>query len=416
MAKYVCSGAKMKCSMGSKESDFKVIRTGRCPVFIKGNLVGTIMDHKPFINIKPFGQCQSLANPTVAAATAAANGKLQKMPCVPNIPAPWIGGKMRVTISGEPTLLENSVQTCMWAGLIEFTNPGQDFVQEGAQSLNADTNKVISEAKAKSVAVNARNADETEKKGVKPLTVKDFVEILEKIEREQEYEAARHYASNHINYWIINKLAKKFVDETDEEKKEEEKDNDPNLMPTRFMILYGADDEGLKANGNIDDYPDSFEGEPEHKMNVAKIREALILFGNYNIKETGPFDHDVYFAFLQYLRRYSRVDYDAHFPEEVLDGETSTEHFAGEHGVFTWKYFDEDGHARDHDSIIEALSPELGDRLLAEKGANHRDYLPGVCYRYPWVPFNALTDKNVKIEIINLDNMTFFKGGVAHVQ
>jgi hypothetical protein len=404
MAKYVCSGAKLKCTMGSKESELMVIPTGRCPVFIKGNLVGTIMDYKPIVNIKPFGQCRSLANPIVAAATAANYGRLQPMPCIPNTVTPWIGGKLRVTISGEPTLLENSVQTCMWAGLIEITNPGQDFVWEGAQSLSATTEKVISEAKAKSVAVDGKGADKTENEKVKPLTVKDFAEILEKIESEREYEAARHYASNHINYWIINKLARKYVDETDEEKKEEEKDNDPNLMPSRFMILYGADDEKLEANGNKNDYPDGFDGEPEHKMSVAKLREALIYFGNDNIKETGPFDNDVYFAFLQYLRRYSRVDYNAYFPEDALDIAVPTEHFAGEHGVFTWKYFEEDGHERDHESVIEALSPALGDRLLAEKGVNPRDYLPGVCYRYPWVPFDA--DVVSECKIIHNESVT----------
>ncbi len=181
MAKYACSGAKLKCSMGSRESELGVIPVRRSLVRIKGNLVGTIMDNKPFVNIRSFGQCQSLANPTVAAATAACNGKLQKMPCIPNTTTPWIGGKMRVCICGEPTLLDNSKLMCMWAGFIEITDPGQDFVQEGFEpSHNASNVSVASEEKAERVDVEGGEVVAPEE--VKPLTVKDFVEILKKIE------------------------------------------------------------------------------------------------------------------------------------------------------------------------------------------------------------------------------------------
>src|SRR5215510_12008097 len=101
MSYYVCSGAKLKCSMGSRESDLTVLPVRPALARIEGNLMGTIMDYKPFANIKPFGQCQSLTNPAVAAATSANYGRLQKMPCVPVIVSPWIGGKMGVRICGE---------------------------------------------------------------------------------------------------------------------------------------------------------------------------------------------------------------------------------------------------------------------------------------------------------------------------
>jgi len=112
MSFYVCSGAKMKCSMGSQQSALNVLHPVK-PVRVEGNPVAAMLDHKPLLNIKPFGQCKSLANPAVAAATAAANGKLQPMPCIPNTVTPWMGTKMNVRVKGNPALLDSSKLLCM---------------------------------------------------------------------------------------------------------------------------------------------------------------------------------------------------------------------------------------------------------------------------------------------------------------
>jgi hypothetical protein len=74
---------------------------------------------------------QVLANPVVAAATAANYGRLQEMPCVLNTPSPWLGGKMNLIIKGSPALLGTSKCLCANAGLIEITDPGQSTVKEG---------------------------------------------------------------------------------------------------------------------------------------------------------------------------------------------------------------------------------------------------------------------------------------------
>ncbi|KXS41298.1 MAG: hypothetical protein AWU54_1676, partial [Candidatus Frackibacter sp. T328-2] len=65
-----------------------------------------------------------------AAATAANHGNLKKMPCQPNIPGLWQGGKDDVTITSIPTVLETSKLNCAYAGVIKVVDPGQDLVTE----------------------------------------------------------------------------------------------------------------------------------------------------------------------------------------------------------------------------------------------------------------------------------------------
>jgi len=125
MPNYVCKGAKLKCSMGDQQSDLGVIHP-MSPASLHGNNMANIQDYKPMMNIMPFGQCKSLANPTVASATAANYGKLQPMPCIPNTTAPWIPGSMNVLVKGQSALLDNCKLMCMWAGVIEVSNEGQN--------------------------------------------------------------------------------------------------------------------------------------------------------------------------------------------------------------------------------------------------------------------------------------------------
>ena len=87
------------------------------------------MDNKPIANIPPFGMCQSLANPTVAAATAAASGVLTPMPCVPVIPAPWSPGSATMLIGNMPALNNTCICNCAWGGVISITSPGQTATQ-----------------------------------------------------------------------------------------------------------------------------------------------------------------------------------------------------------------------------------------------------------------------------------------------
>src|SRR5690606_3361809 len=91
---------------------------------VENRPAATILDNMPMANILPFGMCQSLANPTVAAATSAALGVLTPMPCVPVVSMPWAPGSVAVTIGGKPALTDSSKTMCNWGGVIEITNPG----------------------------------------------------------------------------------------------------------------------------------------------------------------------------------------------------------------------------------------------------------------------------------------------------
>ncbi len=128
MAEYVCSGAMMTCSNGLAPSTLNVLPVNR--VMNNKKPQANIMDHKPMVNIMPFGMCRSLANPAVASATAAAFGTLTPMPCIPNTPAPWMPGKSTVITGGMPALLKTSRLMCVWAGIISIQMPGQFSVKD----------------------------------------------------------------------------------------------------------------------------------------------------------------------------------------------------------------------------------------------------------------------------------------------
>jgi hypothetical protein len=122
MAIQVCMGATTQCSFGLAPSTLVVLPQNRT---LTGPPDANIMDNKPMVNIMPFGMCTSPANPTVAAATAAALGVLTPMPCVPATPAPWVPGSPTVLIGGMPALNNTSKLMCVYGGVIQIVVPGQ---------------------------------------------------------------------------------------------------------------------------------------------------------------------------------------------------------------------------------------------------------------------------------------------------
>jgi hypothetical protein len=123
MPLHVCNGAILQCSFGAAPSTFVVLPINR--VLTSNQPAANIMDHISMVNVMPFGVCSSLANPTVASATAAALGVLTPMPCVPNTPAPWVPGSPTVPLANQPSLNNTSKLMCVWGGVISVAFPGQ---------------------------------------------------------------------------------------------------------------------------------------------------------------------------------------------------------------------------------------------------------------------------------------------------
>jgi hypothetical protein len=126
MGQVVVTGAMMTCSFGVAPAPLNATPTG---VMASGLPAATIMDMVPMDNIPTFGMCNTITNPEVASATAAALGVLTPMPCVPATVTPWAPGAVSVTITGMPALTNECMCNCMWGGVITFTEPGQFSVQ-----------------------------------------------------------------------------------------------------------------------------------------------------------------------------------------------------------------------------------------------------------------------------------------------
>lgn len=115
------------CTFGMAPSTLNVIRPN---VSVEGRPAANILDSAPMVNVPPFGMCQSLANPMVASATAAALGVLTPMPCVPAIVGPWTPMAPRTLVGGAPALVQGATLMCAYGGVISVTVPGSTRTQE----------------------------------------------------------------------------------------------------------------------------------------------------------------------------------------------------------------------------------------------------------------------------------------------
>ena len=109
--------ALCQCTFGVAPAPLTV--TSQNTVIGSNMPTATIMDiPKPPMT---FGMCSNPANPTVAAATAAALGVLTPMPCIPACAAPWTPGSPTVLVCNKPALNNSSKCMCNWGGVISVT-------------------------------------------------------------------------------------------------------------------------------------------------------------------------------------------------------------------------------------------------------------------------------------------------------
>lgn len=107
------------CSFGMAPCSLEVLPTSN--VLVEGRPAADITACAP-LNVPTFGMCMTLANPEVAAATAAALGVLTPMPCVPAL-EPWTPLSSTL-IGGEPALVAGSTCECAFGGVITIAFPG----------------------------------------------------------------------------------------------------------------------------------------------------------------------------------------------------------------------------------------------------------------------------------------------------
>lgn len=125
MATAVVSGATVQCTMGMAPGQLLV--TSQTTVLAGGMPAATVTDAAPMTNVTPCGMCTSMANPQVAAATAAALGVLTPMPCTPAPVGIWscAGTPM---VGGKPALSIDATLTCSYGGCLRIVSPGQTIV------------------------------------------------------------------------------------------------------------------------------------------------------------------------------------------------------------------------------------------------------------------------------------------------
>ncbi|HST84196.1 MAG TPA: DUF4280 domain-containing protein [Kineosporiaceae bacterium] len=118
----VVTGAILECGMGTAPSVMVVLPVAQ--VLVEARPVAVVADNIPFLNLLPFGMCQSPANPMVMAATAAALGVLTPMPCLPMPVGPWNSQVSKTLVGGKAVLGSGGTCSCAYGGSISIKLAG----------------------------------------------------------------------------------------------------------------------------------------------------------------------------------------------------------------------------------------------------------------------------------------------------
>jgi len=127
MPYFLTANTLLQCAFGAAPCSLMVPPLPGRPD-VNGMAIAAITDTAP-TNIPSFGMCSSMANPQVAAATAAAQGVLTPMPCTPVL-TPWSPASVTTTVGGLPAALANSRCQCSFGGSVGVAMD-PNFIAEG---------------------------------------------------------------------------------------------------------------------------------------------------------------------------------------------------------------------------------------------------------------------------------------------
>lgn len=126
MGIVVVTGASLMCPFGTTPATLTATSQSTCLGCSKP--MATVTDVSAGTNISGFGMCSSMANPQVAAATAAAMGVLTPQPCTMVPMGIWSSGSS-ILVGGKPVLTGEGCLMCgMGMGKITITSPGQTTI------------------------------------------------------------------------------------------------------------------------------------------------------------------------------------------------------------------------------------------------------------------------------------------------
>lgn len=126
MPPLVSAGAMVSCSMAMPSIQVPLTTTPKSTEVNVGTPAAGVEDYVPLTNIPSFGMCGAIANPAVAAATAAKSGAFTPAPCSPAVSTPWTPGATSVKVGGQPALHSGCQAICAWGGVITISSPGNE--------------------------------------------------------------------------------------------------------------------------------------------------------------------------------------------------------------------------------------------------------------------------------------------------
>lgn len=123
MAFALAMGSVAQCPFGVAPTPLTFLPSSM--VMCKPGPIGSMPDCIPFVNITPFGVCNSLLNPITATLTALAWGVLTPGPCIPVPAGVWVPTKPTVMTKLGCVATTDSILMCAYGGVIKCAVPSQ---------------------------------------------------------------------------------------------------------------------------------------------------------------------------------------------------------------------------------------------------------------------------------------------------